>query len=101
MAETSNDGRGAPSQRRYPPELRERAARMVQRPSRSPASASGWSSGWRGRSAFGTESLRSWVRQAEIDGSQRPGTCTQDQERIVTSDLRICRPYRQQEERER
>jgi transposase len=32
---------------------------------------------------IGTESLRNWVRQAEIDGGQRPGTSTEDRARIA------------------
>jgi DNA-binding transcriptional ArsR family regulator len=35
---------------------------------------------------IGTESLRSSVRQAEVDGGLRPGTTTQDKERIEASD---------------
>jgi transposase len=31
---------------------------------------------------IGTESLRSWVRQADVDGGLRPGTSNQDRERI-------------------
>src|SRR5688572_33461576 len=38
---------------------------------------------------IGTESLRSWVRQAEIDGGQRPGTSTQDKERIAVLEREV------------
>ena len=31
---------------------------------------------------IGSESLRNWVKQAEIDGGQRPGTTTDDLQRI-------------------
>lgn len=32
---------------------------------------------------IGTESLRSWLKQAEIDGGARPGTSTADAQRIA------------------
>jgi transposase len=38
---------------------------------------------------IGTESLRSWVRQAEIDGGQRPGTSSQDKERIAALEREV------------
>jgi transposase len=31
----------------------------------------------------GTETLRNWVNQAEINGGKRPGTTTEDQRRIA------------------
>ena len=38
---------------------------------------------------IGTESLRSWVRQAEIDGGQRSGVTTADQRRIAELEREI------------
>ncbi len=32
---------------------------------------------------IGSESLRNWVKQAEIDGGQRPGTSTDEAKRIA------------------
>ena len=32
---------------------------------------------------IGTESLRQWVKQAEVDGGKRPGTTTADKLRIA------------------
>jgi len=32
---------------------------------------------------IGSESLRSWLKQAEIDGGRRPGTSTGDAQRIA------------------
>jgi len=70
-------------QRRYPPEMRERAIRMV----REPIAESGERVGAVTRVArqlgIGPESLRNWVKQAEIDGAKRPGTTTAEQRRIA------------------
>ncbi len=72
-----------PAQRRYPPELKERATRMVA----ETIAETGERHGVVGRVArqlgVGTETLRNWVRQAEVDGGARPGVTTADRERIV------------------
>jgi transposase len=67
------------SSRRYPPELRERAVRMV-------AEISGQhDSEWAAISEVArllgvgcAETVRKWVRQAEIDGGRRPGVSTDE-----------------------
>ena len=73
-----------PAQKRYPPELRERAVRMV---AEAIEAQGGERFGVITRVArqlgIGTEFLRNWVRQAEIDGGQRPGTSTEDRARIA------------------
>ncbi|SDM40620.1 transposase [Nonomuraea maritima] len=38
---------------------------------------------------IGSESLRNWVRQAEIDGGQRPGTSTDEAKRIAELEREI------------
>jgi transposase len=38
---------------------------------------------------IGTESLRSWVRQAEVDGGHRPGISSQDKERIAALEREV------------
>jgi len=69
-------------QRRYPPEMRERAVRMV----REAIAESGERVGAVTRVArqlgIGPESLRNWVKQAEIDSGKRPGVTTAEQRRI-------------------
>lgn len=73
-----------PSQRRYPPELRERAVRMAQE---LIVEQGGQRYGVVTRVArelgIGSESLRGWLKQADIDGGRRPGTSTADSERIA------------------
>ena len=69
-------------QRRYPAEMRERAVRMV----RETIAESGERVGAVTRVArqlgIGPESLRNWVKQAEIDSGKRPGVTGAEQRRI-------------------
>ena len=77
---TSNNG----SQKRYPPELRERGVKMVLE---GIEAQGGQRFGVVTRVArqlgIGAESLRQWVRQAEVDEGSRPGTSTADAKRIT------------------
>jgi transposase len=70
-------------QRRYPPGMRERAVRMV----RESIAESGERVGAVTRVALQLgigppESLRNWVKQADIDNVKRPGVTTAEQRRI-------------------
>lgn len=73
-----------PSQKRYPPELKERAVRMARG---AIAEQGGQSFGVVPRIAkqlgVGVESLRGWLKQAEIDDGHRPGTSSPDAARIA------------------
>lgn len=77
-------GSSHPSQKRYPPELRERAVRMARD---AIAQQGGQSFGVVPRIAkqlgVGAESLRGWLKQAEIDAGTRPGTSSADAARIA------------------
>jgi transposase len=72
-----------PSQRRYPPELRERAVRMVLETIEQTGERLGVITRVARQLGIGAESLRGWVRQAEVDGGRRPGRTTAEQQRIV------------------
>ena len=73
-----------PSQRRYPSELRARAVRMAQE---LIDDQGGQRFGVVTRVArelgVGTESLRGWLKQAEVDAGHRQGTPSADKERIT------------------
>lgn len=72
------------AQKRYPPELRERAVRMVRE---TIAEHGGERYGVVSRVAkqlgITTESLRNWVNQTDVNAGQRPGTTTEDKRRLI------------------
>lgn len=72
------------SQRRYPPELKERAVRLVlETIEQQGGQRYGVITKIADQLGIGSaETLRNWVRQAEVDGGVRPGTTTGDRERI-------------------
>ena len=75
---------GKPTTRRYTPEEKAQAVRLV----RQLRKELGTSQGTEGRVAeqlgYGVESVRSWVKQADIDSGEAPGTTSEAQARIKT-----------------
>ncbi|GAA2857873.1 hypothetical protein GCM10010517_16280 [Streptosporangium fragile] len=78
-----------PAPRKYPQELRERAVRMVFEIRRQTGGAPGAIARVADQLGVHREALRGWVRQAEIDEGQRPGTSATDAQRIVQGDLQL------------
>ena len=69
--------------RKYSVELKERATRMAVEARRDPATRPGALKRIGDQLGVHPEALRTWVKQAEIDGGVRPGTTTSDAERIA------------------
>jgi transposase len=69
--------------KKYGDELRERATRMAVELRQDPATKSGAITRVAGQLGMHPETLRNWVRQAEVDGGVRPGTTTSDAQRLA------------------
>ncbi|NLC97718.1 MAG: IS3 family transposase [Actinomycetales bacterium] len=69
--------------RKYGDELRGRATRMAVDARRDPGARSGAIPRIAAQLGVHPETLRNWVRQAEVDGGVRPGTTTDDASRLV------------------
>ncbi len=73
-----------PAPRKYPPELRERAMRLVQEARKEDPGLSVNQAVVRigQRVGVNADTLRGWVKQAQIDAGERPGTTTEEAQRI-------------------
>jgi transposase len=71
-----------PEAKRYPSELRARAVKMVFEV-RERSGGQGAVARVATQLGVGRETLRTWVRQAEIDSGSRPGTASADAQRIA------------------
>jgi transposase len=72
-----------PAPRKYPDELRDRAVRLVFEIRKSSGQKQGAVARIADQLGINRETLRGWVRQAEVDDGQRPGTSTGDAQRIA------------------
>jgi transposase len=71
-----------PTSRRYSDEEKARAVRLVRQLRVELGSEHGTVKRVADQLGYGVESVRSWVRQADIDDGAMPGTTTADAERI-------------------
>jgi transposase len=71
------------AQRKYPEELRERAVKMVFEIRERDGKGHGELARVGRQLGVHPEALRSWVKQAEIDGGERPGITSGDKQRIA------------------
>ena len=78
----TENNRSHPSQRRYPPELKERAIRMVLERIAETGERQGAVTRIARQLGIGPESLRHWVAQTEIDGGTRAGLTTEERARM-------------------
>ena len=67
---------------RYPRELRERAVRLVREHRREHPSEWAAITSIAGKLGASPETVRHWVRRAEVDDGRRPGVTTEERERI-------------------
>jgi transposase len=78
-----------PAPKKYNDELRERATRLALEARRDPASAVGAIRRIGDQLGIHPEALRVWVKQAETDAGQRPGTTSTDAERLAALEREV------------
>ncbi len=78
-----------PAPRKYPQELRDRAVRMVFEVRQQTGERLGAIARVADQLGINRETLRTWVRQAEVDGGQRPGVPTAERQRIAELERQV------------
>jgi len=73
---------GKAQSRRYTPAEREQAVRMVRQLREELGTSQGTVKRVANQLGYGVESVRSWVKQAEIDAGDAPGATTAEQQRV-------------------
>ncbi len=73
---------GKPTTRRYSQAEKDRAVRAVRQLRKELGTEHGTIQRVADQLGIGTESLRAWVRQADIDAGEKPGTTSADAARI-------------------
>ena len=72
-----------PAPRKYSDEIKDRAVRMVLQVRRESGQRAGAVAAVAAKLGINRETLRGWVRQAEVDSGQRPGMSSVDAQRIA------------------
>ena len=73
---------GKPTTRRYTDQEKEQAVRLVHQLQRELGTSQGTVRRVADQLGYGVESVRGWVKQAEIDSGEKPGTTTAESERV-------------------
>jgi transposase len=77
------------AQRRYPAELKDRAVRMVHQLRQEDPGDQGVISRVSRQLGVGVESLRLWVKQADVDAGSRPGVTSDEQAKMTELEREI------------
>ena len=80
---------GAPTTRRYTPEEKDRAVRLVRQLREELGTDHGTVQRVADQLGYGVESVRTWVKQADIDEGVEPGVTTAEAERIKALEQEI------------
>src|SRR3954468_23312765 len=82
--ETPNPRKGGvmPAPKKYPDEMRDRAIRLVADIAEDAGSITAACRRIGEQPGVNSDTLRGWVKQAQVDAGQRPGTATADAARI-------------------